>query len=90
MRGLVEWLVVVLLVLGLSAVARPARAVRPSCYDLLSALTVGQSREQVARDFGTTQARIGVCTDQVKQRDRQEARREQFEARRAERGLSVE
>ncbi|MEO8602721.1 MAG: hypothetical protein ABI629_09100 [bacterium] len=75
--------------MAFSTVTPAARAARPSCDDLLSAVNLGQSREQVARDFSTTSARIQACAELAKQHDRQEARREQFEARRAERGLPM-
>ncbi len=77
-------------VLGFIAVAAgAAQAARPSCDDLTSALSIGRSEEQVAREFGTTQARVSACVALEAQEAMHAAQRELFESRRVDRGLPI-
>lgn len=75
-----------------TAVAWSARAhaERPTCEDLRSALEVGRSAAEVARDFHTTQARVVACVALAEQRDLHDEQRSRFEARRIERGLHMD
>ena len=67
------------------AVAGPAAADRATCDDLLSARELGQTAEQVATAFRTTQVRVEACERIAEQHRRLDAQREQFEAAHNER-----
>ena len=67
------------------AVAGPAAAERPTCGDLLSARQLGQSAEEVARDFRTTSVRVEACERVAEQHERLDAQRQHLEAARAAR-----
>lgn len=66
-----------------------AHAERPTCDDLRSALEIGRSTDEVARDFRTTQARIAACLALGEQRALHDEQRARFVARRIERGLPM-
>jgi hypothetical protein len=89
MRALRPWLIAIAVFSAVSTVAGAARAARPTCDDLTSALSLGHSQEQVARDFGTTQARVAACVGLDAQEALHAAQRERFESRRTERGLPI-
>lgn len=67
--------------------ASPAAADRPTCDDLQSARETGRSVEEVAGDFGVTQARVTACERLAEQRARHEEQRAEVASFRAQRGL---
>jgi hypothetical protein len=77
----------VLALTGVVLTSSPVLAKRPTCDQLLGARDAGQSDEDIAKGFGTTQARVEACARIEQQNERLSAARARFSARRAERGL---
>jgi hypothetical protein len=73
----------------LLASVHPAFATRPTCRDLLAAQADGQPADEVARAFGTTQARLAACAFFSAQRQRFDRQREHVETQRLQRGTAV-
>lgn len=65
----------------------PAEADRPTCDDLRSAREAGRSTEAVARDFGTTPARVNACERLAEQRTRHEEQRAETAGLRTQRSV---
>jgi len=74
--------------LGLVLICGPVRADRPTCGQILAARDADRSAADIAKDFGTTRARVEACSRIEKQREHLAAGREAFYARRADRGLT--
>ena len=89
MRVVRPWLIAIVVFSAVSAVGGAAQAARPTCDDLTSALSLGHTQEQVAREFGTTQARVAACVGLDAQAALHATQRRRFESRRAERGLPI-
>ncbi|MDX2166389.1 MAG: hypothetical protein SF182_04975 [Deltaproteobacteria bacterium] len=89
MRGVRPWLVAIVIVSAIGSGAVAARAARPSCDDLTSALALGRTQDQVASEFGTTKARVAACVQLAAQEAMHAAQHERFEQRRADRGLPM-
>jgi len=70
------------------ATADHAEASRPTCDELLEALDNGRPQEDVAADYGTTQARLEACLRIAQQRERFAEQRNLFQQDRNDRGLT--
>jgi hypothetical protein len=88
MRAVRPWLVAIVVVSVLGS-GSAVQAARPTCDDLTSALALGRSQDDVARQFDTTAARVAACAKLEEQEALHDAQRERFEERRAERGLPM-
>ena len=89
MRCVRSWLGAIVVCAALGGATGVAQAARPSCDDLRSALALGTTAAEVARQFHTTQARVSACLALDEQRALHASQRARFASRRTERGLPM-
>jgi hypothetical protein len=74
--------------LGFLLLCGPVRADRPTCAQILAARDADRAAADIAKDFGTTRARVEACSRIEKQHEHLAAGRAAFYAHRADRGLA--
>jgi hypothetical protein len=88
MHRLYRWLGIALAASAVALAAGPAAADRPSCEDIVSAQSSGQTAEQIVQRFGITKARVDACARVVAQRQQQAAQRSQVQVERQQRAVA--